>query len=179
MLGNLFITWSDINRDLLYQMTSQDHREWSCELSKDLMKIFMHIKNKFRRQYSIKILPFLSRDSHYNKANMRDLIAMTSLVILLKLDSNTFLVCMTLKFNGLPKKTIGHLFYTTSSFVHHFKSISEFRMKLQLGNTQFRWTFLSRSQQFFGPMWPWNLPDDLEKHQGICSMLLQALCIIL
>ena len=27
---------------------------------------------------------------------------------------------MTLKFDGWPSKTIGHLFYATSSFVHHF-----------------------------------------------------------
>ena len=32
--------------------------------------------------------------------------------------------------------------------------------------------------QFFCPVWPWNLMDDLEKQQGTSSMLLQALCII-
>ena len=34
-------------------------------------------------------------------------------------------------------KTIGHLFYTTSSFVHHFKTIGEFKLELQSGNSQF------------------------------------------
>ena len=34
-------------------------------------------------------------------------------------------------------KTIGHLFFTTSSFVHHFKSINEVKLELQSGNAQF------------------------------------------
>ena len=110
-----------------------------------------------------------------NKANLRDLIAATGLVILLKFDPNhwffvpcdleiwwmalennrapllyyiklcasfqihrwiqigitvqkrsiwvkigNFLSRVTLKFNGWPSKTIGHLFYATSTFVHHF-----------------------------------------------------------
>ena len=124
-----------------------------------------------------------------NKANLRDLIAATGLVILLKFDPNhrffspcgleilwmtlennrapllyyiklcasfqihqwfetevtvrkhsirvkigDFLSCVTLKFDGWPWKTIGHLFYTTPSFVHHFKSIGEFKLELQSGN---------------------------------------------
>ena len=35
---------------------------------------------------------------------------------------------VTLKFNGWPLKTIGHLSYATSSFVHHFISICEFKL---------------------------------------------------
>ena len=94
-----------------------------------------------------------------NKANLRDLIAATGLVILLKLDSNrNFSAHVTLKFDGWPWKIIGHLFYTTSSFVHHVKSIGGFQQKLQSGNAQFR----SKSA-IIGPMWPWNLMDDLEK----------------
>ena len=127
-----------------------------------------------------------------NKANLRDLIAATGLVILLKFDPNhrffrlcdleiswmtlennrapllyyiklcasfqihrwieteitvqkhsirvtigDFLSCVTLKFDGWPWKTIGHFFYTTPSFVHHFKSIGEFKLELQSGNAQF------------------------------------------
>ena len=37
---------------------------------------------------------------------------------------------MTLKFNGWPWKTIGHLLYATSSFVHYFKAISELKLEL-------------------------------------------------
>ena len=44
---------------------------------------------------------------------------------------------MTLKFDGWPRKIIGHLFYTTSNFVHHFKSFGEFKLELQSGNSQF------------------------------------------
>ena len=127
-----------------------------------------------------------------NKANLRDLIAATGLVILLKFDPNhrffspcdleiswmtlennrapllyyiklcasfqihrwietevtvqkhsirvkigDFLSCVTSKFDGWPWKTIGHFFYTTPSFVHHFKSIGEFKLELQSRNTQF------------------------------------------
>ena len=48
-----------------------------------------------------------------------------------------FLPRVTLKFNGWPWKTIGILFYVTLSFVHHFKAIDEFKLKLQSGNAQF------------------------------------------
>ena len=149
----------------------------------------------------------------WNKANLRDLIAATGLVILLKFDPNhrffslcdleiwcitsknnrapllyhiklcvsfqihrwietevalrkrsirakisDFLSLVTLKFDGWPWKTIGHLFYSTWSFVHHFKSIGELKLKLQCGNAQFR----SKSV-IFCPVWPWNLMDDLGK----------------
>ena len=74
-----------------------------------------------------------------NKANLRDLIAATSLVILLKLDSNLrfFSPCDVEIWWMTPPKKIGHLFYTTSSFVHYFKSISAFKLELQSGNVQF------------------------------------------
>ena len=148
-----------------------------------------------------------------NKANLRDLIAATGLVILLKFDPNhrffspcdleiwcmtsknnrapllyyiklcvsfqihwwiqtevtlrkrsirveisDFLSLVTLKFDGWPWKTIGHLIYTTSSFVHHFKSIGELKLKLQSGNAQFG----SKSAIFFSrvtlqfDVWPWK-----------------------
>ena len=69
-----------------------------------------------------------------------------------------FLSRVTLKFDGWPWKTIGHLFYTTSSFVHHFKAMGEFKLELQSGNTQFGsklGIFLSRvTLKFDG--WPWQ-----------------------
>ena len=156
-----------------------------------------------------------SNDKHIyaNKANLRDLIAATGLVILLKFDPNhqffspcdieiwcltsknnrapllyyiklcvsfqihrwiqtevtlrkrsirvgigDFLSLVTLKFDGWPWKTIGHLFYTTSSFVHHFKSIGELKLELQSWNAQFRSIsviFLSGvTLKFDG--WPWK-----------------------
>ena len=43
---------------------------------------------------------------------------------------------VTLKFDGWPSKTIGHLFYATSSFVYHFVAFGEFKLELQSGNAQ-------------------------------------------
>ena len=80
---------------------------------------------------------------------------------------------VTLQFDVWPWKTIGHLFYATSSFMHNFEAISEFKLELQSGNTQF-----GSNSTIFRAVWPWNLTDDLEKQQGTSSMLLQALCII-
>ena len=65
---------------------------------------------------------------------------------------------VTLKFDGWPCKTIGHLFYATSSFVHHFIPIGEFKLKLQSGNAQFG----SKSTIFLG-VWPRNFTDDPQK----------------
>ena len=91
-------------------------------------------------------------------ANLRDLIAATGLVILLKLNRiMDFSARVTSKFNGWPRKIIGHLFYTTSSFVHHFKSISDFKLESQSGNAQFgskSTIFFSRvTLQFDGWLW--------------------------
>ena len=69
-----------------------------------------------------------------------------------------FLSGVTLKFDGWPWKTIGHLFYATSSFVHHLVAIGEFKLELQSGNAQSR-----SNSTIFRAVWPWNLTDDLEK----------------
>ena len=65
-----------------------------------------------------------------------------------------------------PCKTIGHLFYATSSFVHHFVSIGEFKLELQSGNTQF-----GSNSMIIRAVRPWNLTDDLEqgKFEGFDS----------
>ena len=67
----------------------------------------------------------------------------------------------TLKFDGWPCKTIGHLFYATSSFVRHFVAIGEFKLELQSGNAQF-----GSNSTIFRAVWPWNLTDDLAKTNG-------------
>ena len=54
--------------------------------------------------------------------------------IRVKIDD--FLSGKTLKFDGWPWKTIGHLFYTTLSFVQHFKAIGIFKLELQSRNAQ-------------------------------------------
>ena len=80
---------------------------------------------------------------------------------------------VTIKFDGRPWKTIGHLFYTTPSLEHYFKAIGDFKLELQSRNIQFGSKSISLT------VWPWNLTDDLEKQQGTSPKTHQALCIIL
>ena len=133
-----------------------------------------------------------------NKANLRDLIAATSLVILLGL-CDLEIGPMALKYNRdllpcplqlcvsfhshqciwlsrnaqigsklafcclpWPRNWIDdiekHLSYASSSFMHHFLVISEFKFELQSGNAQIR-SILA----IFCLLWPWNFTNDLEK----------------
>ena len=93
-----------------------------------------------------------------NKANLRDLIAATGLTISNWIQIVNFSARVTVKFDGWPRKTIGHLFYATSSFVHHFVAIGEFELELQSGNAQSGW-----NSTIFRAVRPWNLKDDLAK----------------
>ena len=54
-------------------------------------------------------------------------------LIWVKIDD--FFSRVTLKFDRWPSKTMGYLFYATSSFVHHFVAIGKFKVELQSGNT--------------------------------------------
>ena len=54
---------------------------------------------------------------------------------------------VTLKLDGWPWKTIGHIFYVGWSFVHYFIATIEFKLELQSGNAQFG----SKSMYFFVP----------------------------
>ena len=69
--------------------------------------------------------------------------------------SAIFLSPVTLKFEGWPWKSIGHLSYAALSFVCHFIAIGKFKLELQLGNAQI-WV---KIDNFFSAMWPWNLFD--------------------
>ena len=80
---------------------------------------------------------------------------------------------VTLKFDGWPWKTIGHLFYATSSFVQHFIAIGEFKLVLQSGNAQ-----TGSNSMIFRAVRPWNLTDDLETQGGTSSKQHRAICII-
>ena len=80
-------------------------------------------------------------------------------LILVKI--NAFFSRVTLKFDGWPSKTIGHLFYATSSFVHHFVAIGEFKLELQSGNAQ-----SGSNLTLFRAVWPWNLTDDLQNNRA-------------
>ena len=55
-------------------------------------------------------------------------------------------------------KTTGHLFYATSSFVHHLVPIGEFKLELQSGNAQ-----SGSNSTIFRAVRRWNLTDDLAK----------------
>ena len=72
--------------------------------------------------------------------------------------STIFFSRVALKFYRWPWKTIGHLFYATSSFVHHFVATGVFKLELESRNGQF-----GSNSTIFRAVWPWNLTDDLEK----------------
>ena len=157
---------------------------FGTKLLSELLLIYFGPSGTNCSEIWIKIHQFLYQKIILNKANLRDLIAATGLLILLKLDSNhqffspcdhevwwmtsknnrapllyyvklcasfqihqwiqtgyavwkrsiwvkiaNFLSHVTLKFDGWSWKTKWHLFYTTSSFVHHFKSIGELKLE--------------------------------------------------
>ena len=76
--------------------------------------------------------------------------------IWVKIDD--FFSRVTLQFDVWPWKRIKHLFYATSSFVHHFVAICVFKLQLQSGNAQ-----SGSNSAIFRALWPWNLTDDLEQ----------------
>ena len=71
---------------------------------------------------------------------------------------NDFFIRVISKFDEWHWKTIGHLFYTALSFVHHFKAMSAFNLELQSGNARFgskSAIFLSRATLKFNG-WHWK-----------------------
>ena len=64
---------------------------------------------------------------------------------------DAFLSRLTLKFDGWPSKTIGHLFSATSSFMHHFVAIGVFKLELH-----------SPEMPNLGQIWRFLEPYDLE-----------------
>ena len=91
----------------------------------------------------------------------------------IRVKIGNFLSRVTQKFDGWPWKTIGHLFYNTSRFVHHFKAIGELKFELSSGNAQF-----GSKSAIFCPVWPRNLMDDLENQKGTSPKQHQPMCII-
>ena len=88
----------------------------------------------------------------------------------IRVKISNILSCVTFKFDRWPWKTIGHLSYAASSFVHHFIAMGEFKLELQSGKTQFR----SKSTNFFSGVtlkfdgWPWKTIGHLKQHQALC-----------
>ena len=70
---------------------------------------------------------------------------------------------VTLQFDVWPWTTTGHLFHATSSYVHHFVAIGEFKLELQSGNAQSgsnSMIFFSRVTLQFD-VWPWTTTGHL------------------
>ena len=76
----------------------------------------------------------------------------------IRVKINEFFVPGNLEISQMTLKNIGHLFYATSSFVHHFIPICEFKLELQSENAKF-----GSNRRFFVPRvtlkfdrWPWK-----------------------
>ena len=90
----------------------------------------------------------------------------------IQIEIGDFLSRANLKFGRWHWKTLGHLFYTTLSFVYHFKANDEFKLELQSGNAQL-WgkigVFSHVTSKFDG--WPrktiWHL---LYTTQALCIL---------
>ena len=93
---------------------------------------------------------------------------------------NDFFSCVTLKFDVWPWNTKGHFFYATSSFVHHFVAIGDFKLEIQSGKAQFG----SKSTIFFKPcdlaIWRMTLKNNrapLLFHSKLCASFRRHWCI--
>ena len=107
---------------------------------------------KFDPFHWVKIVPKLEQD----KSEGFDSCDWPSNLKLIQIVN--FSARVTVKFYGWPCKTIGHIFYATSSFVHHFVPIGEFKLELQSGNAQF-----GSKSTIFWAVWPRNFTDDPQK----------------
>ena len=92
---------------------------------------------------------------------------------------NDFFSRVTLQFDVWPWKTIGHLFYATSSFVHHFVAIGEFKLELESGNAQ-----SGSKSTIFLAVWPCNWRMTLKNNRApllcyfkLCAAFLSHWCI--
>ena len=70
-------------------------------------------------------------------------------------SKSAILVHVTLKFDGWPWKSIGHLSYAASNFTYHFIAIGKFKLELQSGNAQ-----LGSKLTIFLAVWPWKLKNN-------------------
>ena len=95
---------------------------------------------------------------------------------------NDFLSRVTLQFDVWPWKTIGHLFCATSSFLHHFVAIGDFKLELQSGNAQSR-----SNSTIFRAVWPceyvnsnWSYsPETVKLGCDLCDLDLWPLTLTL
>ena len=93
-----------------------------CPVWEDLEIWWMTLKNN--RAYLLCYFKFCA--SFRNHLSIQNGVTVRKRQIWVKIGD--FLSRVTLKFGGWPWKTIGHLFYATSWFVHHFIAIREFKL---------------------------------------------------
>ena len=79
----------------------------------------------------------------------------------IRVKIGNFLSRVTLKFDGRPWKTIGHLFYAASSFVHHFVAIGEFKLELQSRNAEFGSKSIFSRVALKFDRWHWKTKEHL------------------
>ena len=86
-------------------------------------------------------------------------------------NSTIFRVVWPWNFDIWPWKTIGNLYYATSSSMHHFVAIGEFKLELQSGNAQF-----GPKSMIFLAVWPCNLIMTLKNNRAplLCYFKLYA-----
>ena len=152
-------TWSPLSSD----KTSNDRILQSVNAARSQVQANMAKASKFPLRLVGIGFDLLISYYHINKANLRDLIAETDLIFLLKIGFKSLIFGPMWLGNLMEdlKETIGHLLYIImimSSFVRHFKAIVEFKLELQSGNAQF-----GSKLVIFCPLWPQNLTNDLEK----------------
>ena len=97
--------------------------------------------------------------------------------IWLKIDN--FFSRVTLQFDVWPWQTIGHIFYATSSFVHHFVAIGDFKLELQSRNAH-----LGQIRRFLEPcdleIWRMTLKNNRApplRYFKLCASFRSHLCI--
>ena len=89
-----------------------------------------------------------------------------------QIPSNLTIFCpCDLEISRMTLKTIGHLFYTHSSFMHHFIAIGGFRFELQSGNAQ-----IGSNLTNFCLLWHLNLRMTLKNNRAplLCPFKLYA-----
>ena len=107
-----------------------------------------------------------------NKANLRDFIAATSLVILLKLDQNDrFFACATLKFDWWPRKN------NKARLLYYIKLCVSFQINqwIQTGVTVRKRPIWVKFDDFLSPVtlqfdvWPWKKRAPLLCYFKLCA----------
>ena len=149
---------------LNFDLSTTKSRSWvwskgktlqSAQYLTDLLIFFLFHIN----QITIPQIP-LCWNLTLNKANLKDLIAATYLVILLKLDSNRlFFSPSDLEIWWMTKKN------NRAPPLCYFKLFASFRSHwwIQTGVTVQKRLIWVKIDDFFLAVWPWNLTDDLQK----------------